>query len=97
VKDLSFLISSSGVPSKIRLPPCSPPPGPRSITQSAHFITSRLCSIINIECPLSIRALNESSNFLISWKCKPVVGSSKINREGLIFLSLPKYEASLTR
>lgn len=36
---------SSGFPVNTTLPPFSPPSGPMSITQSAHFITSRLCSI----------------------------------------------------
>ena len=39
-----FAIAAGG-PSATTLPPMSPPSGPRSITQSAHLITSRLCSI----------------------------------------------------
>ncbi len=39
-----FRASSSGVPAKTREPPLSPAPGPSSISQSAHLITSRLCS-----------------------------------------------------
>ena len=67
------------------LPPFSPPSGPISITQSAHLIISILCSMMRIEWPRLIRASKHSSNFLISWKCKPVVGSSKMNSVGSFF------------
>src|SRR5260370_16616441 len=36
---------SSGVPAATTRPPCAPAPGPKSITQSARLMTSRLCSI----------------------------------------------------
>jgi len=45
VKLPSFSARSSGVPSATTRPPPSPPSGPRSMTQSAVFTTSRLCSI----------------------------------------------------
>ena len=41
----------SGVPSPTIVPPPLPPFGPRSITQSAVLITSRLCSITNTVLP----------------------------------------------
>ena len=37
--------TASGVPAATMLPPPAPPSGPRSITQSAVLMTSRLCSI----------------------------------------------------
>src|SRR6266550_2878848 len=42
---------SSGGPQATISPPPSPPSGPRSITQSAVFITSRLCSITTTVLP----------------------------------------------
>src|SRR5437660_878507 len=41
----------SGGPSPTRYPPRSPPSGPKSMTQSAVLITSRLCSMRRIEPP----------------------------------------------
>lgn len=38
-----------GVPQTTSSPPLSPPSGPRSITWSAHLITSRLCSMMMSE------------------------------------------------
>ncbi len=40
-------ITVSGLPETSTSPPVEPPSGPKSITQSAARITSRLCSIIN--------------------------------------------------
>jgi len=45
VCDPRVLATSSGVPVAIICPPPAPPSGPRSTTQSAVLITSRLCSI----------------------------------------------------
>ena len=53
VHDPSLRATCSGVPSATTRPPPSPPSGPRSITQSAHFITSRLCSISAMVFPCS--------------------------------------------
>jgi len=47
------LATSSGIPSAIISPPLSPPSGPKSIIQSEHLITSKLCSITITEFPLS--------------------------------------------
>ena len=77
--------TSSGVPVATMFPPLSPPSGPRSITWSAHFTTSRLCSMMTMLCPRRIRASKASSSFLMSWKCSPVVGSSKMNMVGSAF------------
>ena len=46
--------------------PFSPPSGPKSIIQSAHLITSILCSIIMTESPCSTKALMACRSFLIS-------------------------------
>jgi WD40 repeat protein/serine/threonine protein kinase len=66
----------SGVPAAMISPPALPPSGPRSITQSAVFTTSRLCSITSTVLPLSTSRFSTSSSFLTSPKCRPVVGSS---------------------
>ncbi len=42
---------ASGVPAAMTSPPPSPPSGPKSITQSAVLMTSRLCSITTTELP----------------------------------------------
>lgn len=44
VRERPSLARSSGVPAKTISPPLSPASGPRSITQSAALMTSRLCS-----------------------------------------------------
>ena len=49
---------SSGVPAATSLPPSSPASGPRSMTQSADLMTSRLCSMTRTECPPSTRRWN---------------------------------------
>ena len=48
-----------------------------------------------IELPASIKWLKDFSSLLISWKCKPVVGSSKINSEFWLFSDLVRKDASL--
>ena len=78
VTDFLLFIIFSGIPSKTIFPPLSPPSGPKSIIQSAHFITSKLCSIQITECPFSIKASKDVSSLFISCKCNPVVGSSNI-------------------
>src|SRR5258705_1787860 len=74
------LASSSGVPVAATRPPSSPPSGPRSITQSAVFTTSRLCSMITTVLPCSTSLLSTSSRRWMSAKCRPVVGSSRMYR-----------------
>ena len=67
---------SSGVPSATIVPPSSPPSGPRSMTWSAHRMTSRLCSISTMVLPWSTRTWSTSISCFTSAKCRPVVGSS---------------------
>src|SRR5262245_12087948 len=70
----------SGVPSTTMLPPPSPPSGPRSMIQSASAIRSRLCSITMTECPASTSRCNTSTSRRTSAMCRPIVGSSRMNR-----------------
>src|SRR6185369_11774872 len=70
--------TASGVPAATTCPPASPPSGPRSITQSAVLMTSRLCSMITTELPCSTSRFNTSSSRSMSAKCRPVVGSSRM-------------------
>ena len=51
VADFGSRATSSGAPVAITFPPDVPPSGPRSMTQSAHFTTSRLCSMTTIVLP----------------------------------------------
>ena len=78
VYDPSTCATSSGVPTATISPPASPPSGPRSISQSACLITSRLCSITSTVLPVSTRRCSTSSSFSMSAKCRPVVGSSRM-------------------
>ena len=75
---LSFVQMPSGVPVATTVPPRSPPSGPKSMSQSQHFMTSKLCSIMIIEPPASTKRRNTPISLATSSKCKPVVGSSKI-------------------
>src|SRR5262249_47822811 len=70
----SFAATSSGVPSETMRPPAAPPSGPRSMTWSAHLMTSRLCSITTMVLPCSTSLSRTSRSFLVSSKCSPVVG-----------------------
>src|SRR5690606_37606266 len=79
VCDLEFRATSSGVPTATTWPPLCPPSGPRSITQSAVLMTSRLCSITTTVLPCSTSSCSTSKSFATSWKCRPVVGSSRIS------------------
>src|SRR5690606_36060685 len=51
VADPAARATTSGGPVATTFPPSSPPSGPRSITQSAHLMTSILCSITTIVLP----------------------------------------------
>src|SRR5712692_7172554 len=53
VYDSAHAATRSGVPAQTTSPPPLPPSGPRSITQSAVLITSRLCSITRTVLPAS--------------------------------------------
>ena len=59
------------------VPPPAPPSGPRSMTQSAVLMTSRLCSTTRTVLPASTKPCRTSSSFSTSAKCSPVVGSSR--------------------
>src|SRR6266511_1151459 len=50
--------------------------------QSAHLMTSRLCSMTMTECPAFTRRWKTLSKTPTSSKCRPVVGSSKRNKVG---------------
>src|ERR1039458_902034 len=63
----------SGVPTTTTSPPRDPPSGPRSITQSAVLMMSRLCSMTRIEPPASINRRKAAKSLLTSSKCRPVV------------------------
>jgi ribosomal protein L17 len=56
----------------------SPPSGPRSMIQSAVLMTSRLCSMTTTVLPASRSRCSTASRCLTSWKCRPVVGSSRM-------------------
>src|SRR5690606_7028400 len=71
---------SSGVPVAMIWPPRWPPSGPRSTIQSAVLITSRLCSITTTVLPSSRSRCSTPSRCSMSWKCRPVVGSSRMYR-----------------
>ena len=76
VYDLFDRAIFSGVPSATKRPPAAPPSGPRSITQSAVLMTSRLCSMTTTVLPASTNPCRTANNRLMSAKCSPVVGSS---------------------
>src|SRR6267154_262052 len=61
-------------------PPPSPPSGPRSMIQSACFITSRWCSMMRTVLPRETRRWRTSRSLRTSSKCRPVVGSSRMYR-----------------
>ena len=65
-----------GRPGATTAPPPAPPSGPRSITQSAVLMTSRLCSITITVLPVSTSRVSTPSSLRMSSKCSPVVGSS---------------------
>ena len=47
-----------------------------------HIDNIILCSMMTMLCPRRMSASKASSSLRMSWKCSPVVGSSKINRVG---------------
>ncbi|MCK7519430.1 MAG: hypothetical protein MZV64_17710 [Ignavibacteriales bacterium] len=73
-------ITCSGVPSASSSPPPSPPSGPRSMTQSAILMMSRLCSMISTELPASTRRCSTSISLCTSAACRPTEGSSSTYR-----------------
>ena len=59
-----LLAISSGVPVAMMRPPRSPPSGPRSMTQSAVLMTSRLCSMTTTVLPSSAQAMQHAEQLL---------------------------------
>src|SRR5688572_562440 len=86
----------SGVPAATSRPPAFPAPGPRSITQSAAAMTSRLCSMTTTVFPRSVRRWSARSSTSTSEKCRPVVGSS-ITYSVRPCSTLPSSAASFSR
>src|SRR5690348_1796952 len=78
VYECGVAATSSGVPVAMMRPPPAPPSGPRSTIQSAVLITSRLCSITTTVLPWSTSRCSTRSSCSMSWKCRPVVGSSRM-------------------
>ena len=74
----SLAATVSGVPATTTSPPFTPPPGPKSTTQSAVLMTSRLCSITTTVLPWSARRWRTSRSLRTSSKWRPVVGSSRM-------------------
>ena len=72
----SALATSAGVPVATTRPPASPPPGPRSMTQSAVAIASRSCSTRTTVLPASTSRCSWRSSSAMSAGCSPEVGSS---------------------
>jgi hypothetical protein len=70
--------------------------GPRSITQSAHFTTSRLCSMTSSEWPAVDEAREAREQLLDVGEVEPVVGSSKMSSVCAL-PSWPRCAASLMR
>ena len=66
VTELSFFIRSSAVPMATSCPPCSPAPGPISITQSAARIVSSSCSTTIRLLPRSRRRISAPSSLSLS-------------------------------
>ena len=64
----TFRATCSGVPKATTSPPPLPPSGPKSITQSADFITSKLCSITTTVFPRSTRRWRTASKLCTSAK-----------------------------
>src|SRR6185503_16493356 len=70
----------SGTPWYTIAPPPPPPSGPRSMSQSASAMTSRLCSITTAVLPASTRRCSTRISFSTSAMCRPTVGSSSTYR-----------------
>ena len=73
----TFFISSA-VPWAITFPPCTPAPGPISITISAAYIVSSSCSTTITVFPKSLNLFNVAKSLSLSLWCNPILGSSNI-------------------
>ena len=73
----SFLIISSKLPCATTLPPLFPASGPKSIIWSALSMVSVSCSTTITVFPKSRNLLSAFINFILSFWCNPIEGSSK--------------------
>ena len=71
-----FRSNSFNVPLAMTSPPCTPAPGPRSITQSAWRIVSSSCSTTSSELPRAWSFFSAPRSNALSRACRPMVGSS---------------------
>ena len=71
--------ASSG-PLAITWPPCSPAPGPMSMTQSAVRIVSSSCSTTRTVLPRSRSRVSVAMSFALSRWWSPIEGSSRMYR-----------------
>ena len=78
VTESSTFAISSAVPCAITFPPCTPAPGPMSITSSAEYIVSVSCSTTITEFPRSLSFFSVCISFSLSLWCKPILGSSSM-------------------
>ena len=69
--------TSSG-PLAMISPPCSPAPGPMSITQSAVRIVSSSCSTTSTVLPRSRSRVSVAISLALSRWCSPIDGSSRM-------------------
>ena len=78
VIDRSTFMISCAVPWATSSPPCSPAPGPISITWSAANMVSSSCSTTISVFPRSRRCLSVARSLSLSLWCSPILGSSRI-------------------
>ena len=76
VNDSGTAIIASSGPSATTSPPCTPAPGPMSITWSAARIASSSCSTTITVLPRSRRWISVPSRRSLSRWCRPIDGSS---------------------
>ena len=72
--------TASSVPFAMISPPCSPAPGPMSMTQSAVRIVSSSCSTTSTVLPRSRRRVRVAISFALSRWWRPIEGSSRMYR-----------------
>ncbi len=78
VSDLATASISAAVPSATTSPPCSPAPGPMSMTWSAERIVCSSCSTTITVFPRSRSRSSVLMSFELSRWCKPIDGSSRM-------------------
>ena len=76
VIDCGAAAMSCGVPVAMISPPCTPAPGPMSITWSASRIASSSCSTTITVLPASRKFFSVVSSRSLSRWCSPIDGSS---------------------